>query len=126
MRRPLFRPSPRQIVCLAVIAAAALTYGFAMRYAVIENATIGVACEAGSATWPCASRRTAIALYTPAVFGFVSVGAALLNLLRPSVVLWAIALASGGAGIVLYNAALSAFAVALLILSLARPVSEAS
>jgi hypothetical protein len=52
--------------------------------------------------------------------------AALLNLLRPSVVLWAIALAAGGAGIVLYNAALSSLAVALLILSLARPVPEAS
>jgi hypothetical protein len=42
------------------------------------------------------------------------------------VVFWALALLTGGAGIVLYNTALSATAVALLILSLARPVPEAS
>jgi hypothetical protein len=60
------------------------------------------------------------------VFGIVALGAALLNLLRPSVVFWGIALLGGGAGIVLYNVALSALAIALLILSLARPVSEAS
>jgi hypothetical protein len=65
-------------------------------------------------------------LFTPQTFGLVAVGAALLNLLRPSVVFWAIALAAAVAGLVLYNAALSAFAVALLILSLARPVPEAS
>jgi hypothetical protein len=65
-------------------------------------------------------------LFTPQTFGLVAVGAAVLNLLRPSVVFWAIALAAAGAGIVLYNAALSAVAVALLILSLARPVPEAS
>jgi len=46
---------------------------------------------------------------------------ALLNLCRPWIVLVAIALIAGGAGIVLYNAVLSSFAVAALILSLARP-----
>jgi hypothetical protein len=126
MSRLLYRPTMRQTACLAAIAAAALTYGFVMRYEVIENSAVGIACETGSATWLCASRRTAIALFTPDAFGFAAFGAALLNLLRPSVVLWAIALASGGAGIVLYNVALSGFAVALLILSLARPVPGAS
>jgi len=60
------------------------------------------------------------------VFGIVALGAALLNLLRPSVVFWALALLAGDAGIVLYNTALSALAMALLILSLARSVPEAS
>ena len=58
------------------------------------------------------------------VFGFVALGAALLNLLRPSLVLCALALIAAGFGLVLYNAALSALAVALLILSLARPAPE--
>ena len=49
---------------------------------------------------------------------------ALLNLLRPSLVLFAVALAAAGFGIVLYNIALSALAVGLLILSLARPAPE--
>ena len=43
---------------------------------------------------------------------------------RPSFVLCAVALVAGGFGIVLYNVALSALAVALLILSLARPSPE--
>jgi hypothetical protein len=126
MHRPLFRPTFRQTICLVVIAAAALSYGFYLRYAVIENSSIGIACTDGLESWICASRRTTIALFTPEWFGAVALGAASINLLRPSVVLWAVALAAGGAGIVLYNVALSALAAAVLILSLARPVPEAS
>jgi hypothetical protein len=48
-----------------------------------------------------------------------------LNVVRPSIVLFAVALAASAFGIVLYNVPLSALAVALLILSLARPVSAA-
>ena len=126
MSRPLHRPTSRQAACLAAIALAALSYGFFMRYQVIEQSAVGIACEGNGATWLCASRRTAIALFTPEAFGIVALGAALLNLLRPSVIFWGIALLSGGAGIVLYNTALSALAAALLLLSLARPVPEAS
>jgi len=114
------------MIVLALLAAAALLYGFVLRYLVIEQPTIGIACGDSAATWLCATRRTTIALFTPQVFGYVALGAALLNLLRPSVVLWAVALLAAGAGIVLYNVALSALAIALLILSLARPVPEAS
>jgi hypothetical protein len=105
MSRPLYRPSPRQAACLAALAFAALTYGFVMRYRVIEQSDVGIACEGGGANWLCANRRTAIALFTPQVFGIVALGAALLNLVRPSVVFWALALLAGGAGIVLYNTA---------------------
>ena len=111
---------------LAVFALVALTYGFLMRYQVIEQSAVGIACAADGTGWICASRRTAIALFTPEAFGIAALGVALLNLLRPSVALWALALLAAGAGIVLYNTALSALAVALLILSLARPVPEAS
>jgi hypothetical protein len=126
MSHPLFRPTPRQAASLAAIAVASLTYGFFIRYQVIEQSAVGIACESNGANWLCANRRTAIALFTPEVFGIVALGAALLNLLRPSVIFWGLALLAGGAGIVLYNTALSALAVAILILSLARPVPEAS
>jgi hypothetical protein len=126
MTRPLHRPSPRQTAILAAIAALGLGYGFYLRYGLIEQSAIGIACESDGTSWLCATRRTAIALFTPQLFGITALGAALLNLLRPSVVFWAIALLTAGAGIVLYNVALSALAVALLILSLARPVPEAS
>ena len=97
-----------------------------MRYQVIEQSAVGIACESAGASWLCANRRAAIALFTPQAFGIVALGTALLNLLRPSVVFWGVALLAGGAGIVLYNTALSALAVALLAISLARGVPETS
>ena len=116
----------RQALCLAMLAGAALAYGFFTRYQLIENSAVGIACEAGSRGWLCAIRRTALSLFNLQMFGIVALGAAALNLLRPSLVFWAVALLASGAGLVLYNTALSALAVALLILSLARPVPEAS
>ena len=124
MARPLFLPTPRQIAWLAAIALGALACGYVLRYRVIEQEGVGIDCGTGVGTWLCSSRSTAIALFTPQVFGLVSLGAALLNLIRPHVVLCTIALIAGGFGIILYNVALSAFAVALLILSLARPAPE--
>jgi hypothetical protein len=124
MSRPLFLPTLRQIIWLAAIALASLAYALYLRYQVIEQSAMGIACEAQPATWLCTARRTAILLYSSAVFGAVAAGAALLNLLRPSVVLLAVALIAGSGGLVLYNVALSAFAAALLILSLARPAPE--
>jgi hypothetical protein len=55
------------------------------------------------------------------VFGIVALAVAALNLLRPSLVLAAVALAAACFGVVLHNLDLSGIAVALLILSLARP-----
>jgi hypothetical protein len=124
MSRPLFVPTMRQMAWLAAITLASLSYALYLRYQVIEQSAVGIACEARPTTWLCASRRTAIVLYTAATFGSVALGAALLNLMRPSIVLYAVALIAGSSGVVLYNAALSAFAAALLILSLARPAPE--
>src|SRR4029078_7071560 len=124
MSRPLFKPTPRQSSILAALALVALACGFYLRYQAIEQSSVAIACESGLNSWLCSSRRVAIALFTPSVLGIVALGAAALNLLRPSLVLRAPALMAGGAGIVLYNVALSAFAVGLLIFSLARPVPE--
>jgi hypothetical protein len=123
MNRPLYRPTLRQAIGLAAVAIAALGYGFAMRYGVIQNSALGIACETGGGGFLCTSRRVAIALFQPQAFGIVALGAAALNLLRPSFIPFAITLLAAGAGIVLYNTALSSLAVAILILSLARPVS---
>ena len=85
MSRSSYRPTWPQAACLAVLALAALSYGFFMRYRVIEQSAVGIACEGNGANWFCASRRTAIALFTPQLFGIVALGAALLNVLRPSI-----------------------------------------
>jgi hypothetical protein len=124
MSRPLFRPSLRQAAWLVAIALFSIGYALHLRYQAIEQSTVGITCEVGSKSWLCASRNAAISLFTPGVFGLVAIGAALLNLVRPSFVLCALALTAGGLGIVLYNVALSALAIALLILSLARPAPE--
>jgi hypothetical protein len=99
-----------------------LSVGQAMylRYMAIENLNVELACQAGLKTWLCGAFYVAIALYSHYVFGAVALAAALLNLIRPSIVLVAIALAAGGFGIVLHNPELSALAAGVLILSLAR------
>src|SRR5664279_802034 len=65
-------------------------------------------------------RYLAIALFTYSVFGWAALAVAALNLLRPSLVLFAVALALACFGIVLYNIAMSALAFGLLMLSFAR------
>jgi hypothetical protein len=124
MSRPLFLPTLRQGAWLAAIGLAALSLGFALRHRLIEVTAIGTACAEGGATFLCAFRRGVHGLAQHSAFGIVALGAALLNLMRPHLVLWAVALAAAGTAIVLYNVALSALAVALLILSLARPAPE--
>jgi hypothetical protein len=117
----LFHPTAHQINWLMIIAFAALGEALYLRYLAIEYANVSLACQAGQQTWLCTSFRVAIALYNHQVFGLVALAAALLNLIRPSIVLVALTLAVAGFGLVLHNAELSALAVALLILSLARP-----
>ena len=78
----------------------------------------------GLDTWLCFSRRIAIALFDHTVFGWAALAVAALNLLRPSLVLFAVALCIACFGIVLYNIALSALAFGLLVLSFARRAPE--
>ncbi|MPZ59526.1 MAG: hypothetical protein GEU91_24220 [Rhizobiales bacterium] len=122
MRTRLFLPSARQINWLLIVGFLTLGYALYLRYLVVEQPAVGLACEGGLQTWLCATRRLAIILFTHSVFGWLALAAGVLNLIRPQLVLFAIGVAAAGFGIVLYNVALSAVAVALLILSLARPV----
>jgi hypothetical protein len=126
MNRPLYRPNLHQSLWLAAIGLLALTGGFYLRYGLMQQASIGIACGANPSTWLCATRHTAYALYSVSAFGIAALGAALLNLIRPSFALCAVALIAGGIGVVLHNVALSALALALLIVSLARPAPEPS
>jgi hypothetical protein len=121
MPRPLFCPTARQLNWLLIVAFLSLGEALYLRYMVIENANASLACQAGLSTWLCATFRAVIALYNYSVFGAVALAAALLNLLRPSLVLTAVALAAAAFGLVLHNADLSGLAAGLLVLSLARP-----
>jgi hypothetical protein len=119
--RPLFLPSARQTSWLLIIAFLSVGEAMYLRYMAIENLNVELACQAGLKTWLCGAFHVSTALYNHYVFGAVALAAALLNLIRPSIVLVAVALAAGGFGVVLHNPELSALAAGLLILSLARP-----
>jgi hypothetical protein len=118
----LFLPTARQLNVLLIVGFLSVGYALYLRYLVIEQSTVGLACEAGLRTWLCFTRKTVIALFNHSVFGVGALAAALINLVRPSIMMLALGLAAGGFGIVLYNLGLSALALPLLILSLARPV----
>jgi hypothetical protein len=121
MRRPLFLPTSRQTNFLLIVAFLAIGEALYIRYMVAENANAELACVAGLKTWLCSAFELTTVLYHYEVFGAVALAAALLNLLRPSIVLVALALAAAGFGVVQHNADLSALAAGVLILSLARP-----
>jgi hypothetical protein len=123
MRRPLFVPTARQTNWLLVIGFLSLGEALYLRYMALENNTVSLACQAGLRTWLCDAFRLTVVLFNHNVFGWVALAAALLNLLRPSIVLVTLALAAAAFGVVLHNADLAALAAGLLILSLARPAS---
>jgi hypothetical protein len=125
MRRPLFLPTARETNWLLIVAFLSVGQALYIRYMAIENLNTELACQAGLQTWLCTTFRISIVFFNHEVFGWVALGAALLNLLRPSLVLTALALAAAGFGIVLHNADLSALAAGVLILSLARPAPAA-
>ena len=119
-----FVPSGRQTNWLLAVGFVSVGYALYLRYRAIEFAPVSLECQSGLDTWLCGTFRTVIILYNHAVFGAVALGAAVINLLRPSVAMFAIALAAAGFGVVLHNPGLSALAAALLVLSLARPAPE--
>jgi hypothetical protein len=123
-RHPLFRPSARAVNVLLVIGFLSLGYGMYLRYLVIEMPSVGLACDGGLPTWLCATRKLTMVLFNNMVFGYFALAVALLNLIRPSLVLFAVALATAAFGLVMYNAGLSALAVGILALSFARPAPE--
>jgi hypothetical protein len=123
MRR-LFLPTARQWNVLIALGLLSLGYALYLRYIVIEQAWVALSCQDGATTWICIARNAAIALFKNWVFGAVALGAAALNLIRPSVYLFATAMVAVAFGIVLYNIGASGLAAAMLILSFARPVGE--
>ena len=124
MRR-LFLPTARQVNWLLIIGFLSLGEALYLRYMAIENSNVSLACRAGLNTWLCSMYRLTIVLFHHEIFGALALAVALLNLIRPSLVLLAFSLAAVGFGLVLHNAELSALAAGILILSLARPAPAA-
>jgi hypothetical protein len=119
-----FTPSPRATNWLLTAEFLSLLYAFYLRYLVIEQSAVGLACDAGLDTWLCLSRTVVTQFFNRQVFGWVAIGAAALTFLRPSLPLFAIAIVATGFGLVLYNTGLAGLAAAILIMSFARPAPE--
>jgi hypothetical protein len=123
--RPLFLPSMRQAAILAATGLGALAFALFLRYGLVENTPLGLACEAGEASVVCAIRFGVVYLFMWNVLGVAAIGAACAQLWRPDVRVFAAGLGFALLGLVLYNSRLSGLALALLMLSLARPVPVA-
>lgn len=120
----LFLPSARATNYLLIIGFCSIGYALYMRYLAVEQPNVGLACQAGLNTWLCFTRQITIVLFTYSVFGWFALIVAALNFIRPSLVLFAVALAAASFGIVLYNIGLSSLAIGLLVISLARRMPE--
>ena len=113
------------MVILVLLVAAALALALFLRYSIIQNTPIGLACEAGEESFTCTIRLAVILLCDRGIFGWVALAAAAVQLWRPNIMAFKLSLISATLGMVLYNTRLSALAVALLVLSLARMRNEA-
>jgi hypothetical protein len=124
MKKSPFRLTPYQVQWLMVVGFVTVGYALYLRYLAIELSTVALACDAGqqvAQTMLCKSRLLATYLFRNSVFGTVALIIAVLNLIRPSIVLLTGAVIAAGFGIVLYNVSLSGIAIGLLILGFARP-----
>jgi ABC-type uncharacterized transport system permease subunit len=117
---PTLKPWPRALLILVPLTVAAVGLALYLRYRIIQNTPIGLACEAGKESLSCTIRLAAINVFVRGGFGWTALAAALMQLWRPNIATFGIGLVSAAFGLVLYNTRLSALAVALLVLSLAR------
>jgi hypothetical protein len=96
----LFKPSGRAVLILSPLVVAAVGLALYLRYDIIQNTPIGLACEAGEQSLTCMVRLAAIHLFVRSIFGWTAVVAALLQLWRPNVVTFGIG-SSRAVGLVL-------------------------
>ena len=121
MKKDPFRLSPYQVQWLLVVGFISVGYALYLRYFAVEFSPVALACDAGLPAILCKTRILITALFRNEVFGIVALIIAVLNLMRPSIVLLTGGIVAAGFGIVLYNIGLSGTAIALLILGFARP-----
>jgi hypothetical protein len=120
----LFLPSTRAAAILTLLGVAALSTALYLRYFLIQNSAIGVACEAGEASFICKLRLAVILMFVQDCFGWIAMIAAGVQVWRPNIPAFGIGLVFALLGLVLYNTRASALAIPLLVLSLARPEAK--
>jgi hypothetical protein len=112
--------SARPLGGIALAVAAAL-FGLGVRYGFIEPEQMGAACEQAGPWW-CVLRRVLMFAVGWNAIGLAALACALLSFLpdpRRHATAAHVALALGGAGLVLYNATTASAAVVLALVALA-------
>ena len=105
---------------LAALGLLVLGAALYLRYEIIENTPLGLACEAGRQSLVCTVRDAVIFMFNQNAFGWIAMIVAVIQFWRPNFVVFGVGLGASLAGLVLYNTNASALALALLVLSLAR------
>lgn len=115
-----FLPGPRAFNLIILAGGFALGWAIYMRYALVEQSQVGLACL-GVETSTCVARRAVIGLFDYSAFGITALVLSAIQLIRPSRIMFTLALMATAAGLVLYNNNLSGVAAGLLLISFARP-----
>src|SRR3954453_4508614 len=110
MKKTPFRLSPYQVQWLLIVGFVTVGYALYLRYLAIDLSSVALACDAGLQTLACKSRAVATTLFKNSVFGATALVIAVLQVMRPSIVLLTGGLIAAGLGIVLYNIVLSGLA----------------
>lgn len=124
MRRRLYTPKPAGALLLITLAGLALLSAAALRWWAIEASDFARACGIAGHTLGCGVRRTALTFTHHDLFGGSALVLAALHLVRPGLMLAGLSLIAACCGLMLYNVSLSALALTLLALSLARAAPE--
>src|SRR3954463_5208071 len=104
MQARQFEPTAREINILLIVGFLSVGEALYLRYLAIEHAPVSLACQGGLNTWLCTTFRRVIVLYNHGAFGWVALAVAMLNLVRPSIILVATVVAAASFGLVLHNA----------------------
>jgi hypothetical protein len=118
----LFLPTPRQTNLVLLLGCAVFGGALYLRHLVIEAPAIEAACASALPRAICGVRRFALELSDMELFGGLALAAAALHFARPRFSLFAGGVVAAIAGLILYNTGPAALAVALLVVSLSRPV----
>lgn len=115
-----FLPQSRATNLIIALGGFALGWAIYMRYALVEQTAIGLACRTLE-TMTCETRTLVITLFGYSVFGIAAIITAVIQLIRPSVAMFTLALMATAIGVVMYNNNLASLAGGLLLISFARP-----
>ncbi len=106
-------PYPATVISLVLLTLGA---AMALRYRVVEPASVGLLCDPGTGPWWCQLRAAVVMLFGSGALGLLSLATGILSHFLDWRGMAVLALAAGAAGLVLYNADTAAvgFVVGLL------------